>query len=48
MTKAYPQPLAKLTEMLSEENCPYPQGSKCGVLGNGKYAAEYTHPSIET
>ena len=34
--------------MLSEENYHYPQGFKCGVLGNGKYEAEYTHLLTET
>ena len=24
-----------------------PLGCRCGVLGNGKYAVEYTHPSTE-
>ena len=40
--------LAKLTEMHLEENCRCPLDCRCGALGNGKYAAEYTHPSIET
>ncbi len=48
MIKDYLQPLVKLTEMPSEENSHYPQGYKCGVLGNGKYAAEYILPSTET
>ena len=48
MTKDYPQPSAKLTEMRLEENCPFPQDCKCGVYGNGKYAAESTHQSTET
>ena len=46
--KDYPQPSVKLTETHSEENYPYPQDYKCGVFENGKYAAEYTHPSTET
>ena len=48
MTKDYPQPSAKLTEMHLEENCPFPQDYKCGVYANGKYAAESTHPSTAT
>ena len=48
MTKDYPQPSAKLTEMHSEENFPLQLGCKCGALGNGKYAVECTHPSTET
>ena len=31
MTKDYPQPSVKLTEMHSEENCPLPHVCRCGV-----------------
>ena len=42
--KAYPQPSAKLTATLSEENFLSPPDCKCGVSENGRYEAESTHP----
>jgi hypothetical protein len=48
MTKDYPQPSVKSTEMRLEENCPFPQDYKCGVCENGKSEAEFTHQSTET
>jgi ribosomal protein S27E len=48
MIKAYPRPSVKLTGMHSGESCPYPQDYRCGVLGNGKSAAECIHLSTVT
>ncbi len=48
MIKDYLPQLVKLIEMHSEENSPYPQDCRCGVLENGKYVAEYTLPLTET
>ncbi len=46
MTKAYPQPLAKWTEMRLEENCLYLQDCRCGVFANGKLRSR-VHSSID-
>ena len=40
--------ISQVDETHSEENCPFPQGYRCGAYENGKYEAESTHPSTET